>query len=214
MPLPFKKNFCIIRSGVSPVWGRFRGVRILVFIAFLCLMLACLVQQAGLSVRPTEWAEKVELKGFDNLYKVDQDLYRSEQPGHGEMKLLDSIGIRTVVNLRQFKNDRDEAAGTSLGLKHIKMNASAISYEEIVSGMNALLKSEKPVLVHCLHGSDRTGCLVAVYRMVKCGWTREEAIREFLEGGFGYHQGWFPGILRLLKTIDIKSLEKDLELQE
>lgn len=184
------------------------------FVAFLHLMVACQVQQAVLSVRPSKWAEKVELKGFDNLYKVDQDLYRSEQPGSGEMKLLDSLEVRTVVNLRQFRNDRDEAAGTSLGLKHIKMNASAMSYEEIVSGMNALLKSEKPVLVHCLHGSDRTGCMVAVYRMVKCGWTREEAIREFLEGGYGYHQSWFPGILRLLKTIDIKSLEKDLGLQE
>ncbi len=130
------------------------------------------------------------------------------------MLLLDSLGIRTIVNLRKFSNDKHEAKGTGLGLQQIKINAFDISYEDILTGTNILLKSDKPVLVHCLHGSDRTGCLVAVYRMVKCGWTREEAIKEFLDGGFGFHKGWFPGILRLLETIDIERLRKDLGMME
>jgi tyrosine-protein phosphatase SIW14 len=189
-------------------------LRISVLIAFTFGIYGCRVQQTVLSVRPNQWAEKVELNGFDNLYKVDNDLYRSEQPGNREMLLLDSMGIRTIVNLRKFRNDKHEAEGTEIGLQQIKMNASAILYDDIVTGMNILLKSEKPVLVHCLHGSDRTGCLVAVYRMVKCGWTREEAIDEFMNGGYGYHENWFPGILRILETINIAALKKDLGMME
>ncbi|KAF0199434.1 MAG: Dual specificity protein phosphatase [Bacteroidetes bacterium] len=188
--------------------------KISVSIVFLSLMTACQVQNPVLTVRPELWAKKVELNGFENLYKVDNDIYRSEQPGSPEMKILDSLGIRTVVNLRQFRNDDHEAKNTGLLLKHFKMNAADISYDDIVSGMDLLLKSEKPVLVHCLHGSDRTGCLVAVYRMVKCGWTREEAIEEFLNGGFGYHKSLFPGILNQLKIIDIEALKKDIGMLE
>ncbi|MHC1778023.1 MAG: dual specificity protein phosphatase family protein [Lentimicrobium sp.] len=188
--------------------------RISILIAFSFGIYGCRIQQTVLSVRPVQWADKVELSGFDNLYKVDKDLYRSEQPGNREMALLDSLGIMTIVNLRRFSNDKHEAKGTGLGLQQIKMNASAILYDDIITGMNILLKSEKPVLVHCLHGSDRTGCLVAVYRMVQSGWTREEAIDEFLNGGFGYHEHWFPGILDFLETIDIEKLRKDLGLMD
>ena len=40
-----------------------------------------------------------------------------------------------------------------------------------------------PVYVHCEHGSDRTGLLIALYRVVHQGWTREEANREWVRNG-------------------------------
>ena len=48
-------------------------------------------------------------------------------------------------------------------------------------------RASGPVLVHCLHGSDRTGTIVAMYRIVEQGWTREAAIAEMTGGGYGYH---------------------------
>jgi tyrosine-protein phosphatase SIW14 len=76
--------------------------------------------------------------------------------------------------------------------------------------LKVIIKSEKPVLLHCKHGSDRTGCIVAAYRMAISGWTKEEAIREFREGGFGYHENWYPNILRLINSMDIEQLKKDI----
>jgi hypothetical protein len=45
--------------------------------------------------------------------------------------------------------------------------------------------STYPVLLHCRAGLHRTGIMVAVYRMEYQGWTREQAIAEMKENGFG-----------------------------
>jgi len=91
------------------------------------------------------------------------------------------------------------------------MNAWTISYTDIVAGMRVIKSAKKPALVHCKHGADRTGCIVAIYRIVNCGWTRENAIKEFRYGGFHYHEKSFPNILQLLETVDIAQLKKDLK---
>jgi protein-tyrosine phosphatase len=73
-----------------------------------------------------------------------------------------------------------------------------------------LENSKKPALVHCLHGSDRTGAVVAAYRMTYENWSKEDAIAEFKEERFGYHEKWFPTILEVLQSIDIDSLKSDV----
>ena len=55
----------------------------------------------------------------------------------------------------------------------------------IVSDTNNL-----PLLVHCQHGADRTGTMCAMYRIVKQGWSADEAIKELEEGGYGFHSMW------------------------
>lgn len=177
---------------------------------FLFLVYAGKAQTCKASFRQANWAAKINVQGFHNLYKVDEGMYRSEQPTAKGMFSLDSMGIKTLINLRQTHTDTKEAKKTSLALVRISMNAFTISYTDIVVGMKAIMQAPKPLLVHCKHGSDRTGCIIAIYRIIKCNWTREEAIKEFREGGFGYHEKSFPNILELLKTIDIEKLKKDI----
>lgn len=145
-----------------------------------------------------------------NFYKVDDSLFRSAQPSRLEMKTLSDSGIKTVLNLRLLWNDELEAKNTNLVLIHQPINTNKIAYEDIVVAMKAIHSAPKPVLIHCLHGSDRTGCMVAAYRMVFSGWTKEEAIKEFLDERFGYHQKYFPNILILLQTVDVEQLKKEL----
>jgi tyrosine-protein phosphatase SIW14 len=176
----------------------------------ILIISACQTQKPVLSVRPAEWASKVDVQVLYNFYKVDKNLYRSEQTGKKVMKQLDSMGFKTIVNLRQIHNDYNEAKNTRLVLNHIPINTRLINYADVLSAMKIIMKSEKPVLIHCKHGSDRTGCIVAVYRMVVCNWTKQDAVREFREGGFGYHEKWYPNILRLLNSINIDQLKKDI----
>lgn len=163
------------------------------------------------TIRPANWAEKINLSTLHNFYKVDADVYRSEQPSKIGMHRLDSMGIKTLVNLRQTKTDNDEAEKTSLTLVHISMNAGTISYTDVVAGLKTIMQAKKPVLVHCKHGADRTGCIMAAYRIIKCGWTKEEAIKELREGGFGYHEKAYPNIIRLVNSLDIEKLKKDIQ---
>jgi protein tyrosine/serine phosphatase len=58
------------------------------------------------------------------------------------------------------------------------------------------------VLVHCWHGSDRTGIVVAAYRIVFQNWNVEEAEKEFRDERFGYHEFWYKNLLKLLRETD------------
>lgn len=155
-------------------------------------------------------AIKQNIGRFTNLYKVNDSLYRCEQPNKQGFVLLDSIGVKTIINLRQRKTDNHKISKTSLTLVNVPMNAWTISYKDIIAGVKAIKNSKKPALVHCKHGADRTGAIVAVYRIIYCNWTKENAINEFRYGGFHYHEKSFPNILRLLETIDLEQVKKDL----
>ncbi|HXD94067.1 MAG TPA: dual specificity protein phosphatase family protein [Bacteroidia bacterium] len=168
------------------------------------------INAQNLDLKPST-ANKLNLARFTNLYKVDDSLYRSEQPSNKGFILLDSVGIKTIINLRQRKTDNYKIKKTGLELVNVPMNAWTISYSDIVASMRVVIHAKKPILIHCKHGADRTGCIVAIYRIVKCGWTREDAIKEFRYGGFHYHEKSFPNILRLLETVDIEQIKKDIK---
>lgn len=154
-------------------------------------------------VRPTEWAQPMLDVKLGNFYKVSDELYRSRQPGDEEMEQLAAMGIRSVLNLREYHSDDDEAAATGIKLYRVPMNAGDINDELVTKALDALAAAPKPALVHCWHGSDRTGAIVAMYRMVFQGWPRQQAIDEFLNGGYGYHRSVYPNIEHYLETVDI-----------
>ncbi|MDB4461879.1 protein-tyrosine phosphatase family protein, partial [bacterium] len=64
-----------------------------------------------------------------------------------------------------------------------------------------------PVLVHCLHGSDRTGAMCAAYRVVVEGWSMEDAIRERKSGGYGHHKIW-SNLERWIEGLDVEALKE------
>jgi protein tyrosine phosphatase (PTP) superfamily phosphohydrolase (DUF442 family) len=144
-----------------------------------------------LDPRPESWAQPIEIEGVPNLYKLSDDLYRSAQPSAEGMANLEEMGIKTIINLRSFNSDRDEIEGTDLGYEHIYMKAwhaeevDAVEFLQIVSDPDRV-----PVLVHCNLGSDRTGTMCAVYRVAVQGWSKEEAVTEMTQGGFGFNEVW------------------------
>lgn len=154
---------------------------------------------------------KIESNYFDNLYKVSETVYRSEQPNRKGMQELEELGLKTIINLRNRINDNHEVRETDLIPKRIPINSWKFEYNDIVETLKVIENSEKPVLIHCLHGSDRTGAMVAAYRMVYQNWSKDDAIAEFLEPRFGYHEKWFPEIPKILKGLDIEQLKMDIQ---
>ncbi|MBI5806626.1 tyrosine-protein phosphatase [candidate division TA06 bacterium] len=159
--------------------------------------------------RPDNWAQPVSLAGVPNLFQVSNDLYRSAQPDSQGMKNLKQLGIKTVVNLRSFHTDQDELGNTGPAGEHIYMVAWHPEKEEAVRFLKIVSDSARtPVLVHCQHGSDRTGTMCAIYRVTVQGWSKEEAIREMTGGGFGFHQ-MFVNLPKWINDLDIEQVRKE-----
>jgi protein tyrosine/serine phosphatase len=153
-------------------------------------------------------ATKLELAGCGNLYKVSDALYRGEQPTAEGFKELEKLGIKTVVNLRSLHSDRDELEGTNLAYEHIRMEAWDPEQDEIEAFLTIVTDPDKqPVFVHCQHGADRTGTMVAVYRIVVEGWDVEKAVDEMHNGPFGFHE-IFSGLPEFIEELDIETLRQ------
>ena len=160
--------------------------------------------------RPAAWAVPIVLEGVPNLHKVSDTLYRSAQPTAVGMQNLKKLGIKTVINLRTFHSDRDELKETGLENEHIYMKTWHSEDEDAVRFLQIATDPERaPVLVHCQHGADRTGELCAAYRIVVQGWTKEAAIKEMTEGGFGFHAIW-GNIPSWIKNLDVEALQKEI----
>jgi protein tyrosine phosphatase (PTP) superfamily phosphohydrolase (DUF442 family) len=125
------------------------------------------------------------------------------------MKHLKQMGIETIVNLRSFHSDQKEIGLTGLGYEHIHMKAWHPERKEAVRFLQIVTNPKRiPVLIHCLHGADRTGTMCALYRIAVEEWTREEALREMTEGAFNFHSV-FGNLPKWIEGLDIESIRKD-----
>ena len=183
---------------------------IIVLAMVLLLGIVVSVGQLGAEERNSNWAQAITWPHAENFFKVTPDLYRSAQPSKKAMKSYEEFGIRTIINLRNLHDDRDEIKGTSLNLIEIPINTWDIEDEDIEAALNAIKKAEKPVLVHCQHGADRTGTVIAMYRIIFQNWTKAEALDELMNGGFGYHAVWI-NIPRYINKVNLEKFENVLK---
>jgi len=158
--------------------------------------------------RPAHWAKPMKMGGAPNLHKVSDTLYRSAQPSAEGMKNLKAMGIETVINLRSFHSDRDEIRDTALAHESISMKAWHAEEEDAVKFLQIVTNPKRsPVLVHCQHGADRTGTMCALYRVAVQGWSKEEALKEMVQGGFGFHGIW-ENLIQWIDGLDIERIKK------
>lgn len=193
---------------MSPTVALFSSPRLRNALLMVFALLPLCAAQAEPRVRPTAWAQPVIGVDLGNFYRVSDELFRSRQPDDDDMPALQVMGIKSILNLREFHDDSEHANGYALELHRVPMNAGAINDEAMEQALMIIAQAKKPLLVHCWHGSDRTGAVVALYRMVFEGWPRERAIDEFVNGGYGYHESVYSEITTYLQNVDIERFKK------
>lgn len=149
---------------------------------------------------------------FSNLHQVNANLYRSEQPDELGMAYLKELKIQTIINLREKQKDPRIAGEESFNFIHHPIVTWKFDEEDILSVMQIIKKSKGPILIHCKHGSDRTGGMVAAYRILFEGWTKDQALKELRQEQYGYHEFWFPDIAQFIEDMDIEKLKGKLKL--
>ena len=160
------------------------------------------------SARPANWAIQLERPGLPNLYQLTTNFYRGAQPYSRGMTELKAMGVKTVVNLRTFHSDAKMISDTNLSRAHLKMQPWHADGEEIVAFLKIVGDTNNlPVFVHCQRGADRTGTMCAMYRIVFCGWTKQAAINEMKDGGFGFNPAW-QNLVNYIEAADVEKLKR------
>ena len=130
------------------------------------------------------------------IHQINEWLYRGAQPRPGGIRRLADIGINTIINLRgtNAQTRADEAEARSLGLNYFNIplpiwgrpnDGDVRRILEIITAPES-----GRVFVHCRDGIDRTGMIVALYRIKTEDWCTEMATGEAARYGMRNHQYW------------------------
>ena len=163
---------------------------------------------AGLyAQRNPDWATPVDAKYAFNLYMVDSGIYRCAQPDKAAFAELKRLGIGEAVNLRYFNFDGKPASAASITVHHVKMLAGKGDWDKLVKTLQIIKNRQGSIVIHCKHGADRTGLVLALYRIVFQEWSREDAIDELKNGGYNFH-AVYSNIPEFIGNVEIEALKK------
>lgn len=133
-------------------------------------------------------------KNLPNFHKVNDRVYRGGQPKEAGFAELKAMGIATVIDLRDDDENalKEKALVENAGMKFINKPLENWSrpdekdIDEILKQIDTA--ANQPVFVHCKRGKDRTGTVMAIYRMTHDGWTAKQAGDEAEKYGIGWWQ--------------------------
>lgn len=145
-----------------------------------------------------EIARKLSLDGVPNFGEVSPALYRGAQPSKEGFDALVKMGFDVVIDLRAGSRDGEREKISRLGLQYVSIPWYCGHPDDttVALFLSALRQnSGKKIFVHCKLGADRTGMMIAAYRIAEQGWDAEEARKEMQAFGFSSIHHWMcPGI--------------------
>ncbi len=153
----------------------------------LCFLLLLAIPAAAAEIGPA---------GVANFHQVDAKVYRGAQPTDEGLRNLAHLGIKTIVDLRHGKShtDSEEKAAEALGLRYVSVPMDGLNAptKQQITRLLAVLNSadQTPVFVHCRQGKDRTGAVIACYRIEHDHWTNVKALAEAKQ--YGLHRFQVP----------------------
>jgi tyrosine-protein phosphatase SIW14 len=176
--------------------------------SFISLLILSLPAFAGSSVQ-----------GVKNFSQVDTHVYRGGQPTDEGFNYLAKIGVKTVVDLREHdeRSLAEEHVVSTAGMQYVNVPMTGLTppTEEEITKILALLEDDTagPVFVHCQRGADRTGAVIAAYRIDHDHWDNARALTEAKSLGMSFFQ--FPRQSYILtfhpRMLEAKTVAKSVE---
>jgi len=135
------------------------------------------------------------LQGVGNFEKVNEHVYRGAQPTEQGFQNLAKLGILTVIDLQETGSPRsmaEEKWVKAAGMNYISvpMEGMQTPSDRSIAKVLAVLEdtSTGPVFVHCHRGADRTGGVIACYRIEHDHWANDKALHEARSMGMSWYQ--------------------------
>jgi tyrosine-protein phosphatase SIW14 len=130
--------------------------------------------------------------GVPNFHQLNDGVYRGAQPSEQGFQNLATLGVKTVIDLRESGGrsnvEKQWVEGAGMRYINIPLNGHAAPTLEQVSRLLALLNNQGsgPVFVHCRRGADRTGTIIACYRISHDHWENQKALSEAKADGMSW----------------------------
>ena len=121
------------------------------------------------------------------ISKVSEGIYRG--PRLVDLNELESLKIHTILNLEDNSEaiQKESKAAEQLGIVMINIPMSDISRPKPAELLRAVRiiedQASRPIYVHCRHGRDRTGFVIAADKILHHGWSVENAYQEAVDNG-------------------------------
>ena len=146
-----------------------------------------------------------DLRGLPNFGRVTETLYRGGQPTSDGFNRLRGMGVEMVVNFRENRTEtlREKREVESLGMKYTGIPWSANhepSSAQIVEFLDLIRANPNTkIFVHCRRGADRTGVMIAAYRIAVEHKSAAQAIAEMRR----FHYDWLfrPHLKRYIESL-------------
>ena len=145
---------------------------------------------------------RLQEKGIPNFGQVTPTLYRGGLLDPTGIKALKKLGINVIIDTHA-NDETEEKIVEGLGMKYVAIPWHCPRpHDKVFAEFLQVLHENKgkKVFVHCRLGADRTGMMVAAYRMAEEDWTADEAMNEMKSFGFSRsHHFLCPGLARYEK---------------
>lgn len=130
---------------------------------------------------------KEQAGDLPNFHAVHPYLYRGGEPTVAGLRRLKQMGVTKIIDLRghpgQVAAEAYQASQLGMEPINLPMSSKAPTDQQVRTFLKTVQEARDhpaggKVFVHCAHGSDRTGCLVGIWRVVKDGWSFDQAFAE------------------------------------
>jgi hypothetical protein len=127
------------------------------------------------------------VQDIPNYVTVMPGIFRGGQPTEAGWARLRKAGVTNVVKLNMIDEGNDNGAvHEGMMVHYFPLSFEAQTFGPVPAAtIDGAVASIGPnTYVHCLHGVDRTGLCIAIYRVRHDGWTKARAEKEMLDLGF------------------------------
>jgi len=137
-------------------------------------------------------AMAADIQGVHNFHQINDHVYRGAQPSTEGFESLAKMGVKTVIDLRESgsRADSEKRVVEKAGMHYINIPFSGYSAPSDKQMAQVLAMFEDPaagpVFIHCRRGADRTGTVVACYRVLHDHWKNQEALTEAKNDGMSW----------------------------
>ena len=160
----------------------------------LALSFAAVATAAAQTGQPEKFSN-IKIKNFGQM---DERFYRGAQPKPEDYKALATIGVHTIIDLRNDPQDYAKESAEAAGMRYVNipMSDKKRPQDEQIEKFLSLINDPETgaFYVHCAGGRHRTGVMGAMYRFNHDRWNYDQVYKEMKQ--YDYYSRWGHGALK------------------